>query len=94
MEASAEIFVSHTANKDNPHKVTKEQVGLGNVDNTSDMDKPVSNATISAIETLRQETQSAINTFKEENSAAHETITNELTTLIETETNQDRKSVV
>lgn len=87
MEASAEIFVSHTANKDNPHKVTKEQVGLGNVDNTSDMDKPVSNATISAIETLRQETQSAINTFKEENSAAHETITNELTTLIETETN-------
>ena len=30
--------------KDNPHNVTKSQVGLGNVDNTSDMDKPVSNA--------------------------------------------------
>lgn len=71
VEAAAEIFVTHTTNKDNPHKVTKEQVGLGNVDNTSDMDKPVSSATISAIETLRQETQSAINTFKDENSAAH-----------------------
>lgn len=29
---------------DNPHKVTKEQIGLGNVDNTSDIDKPISNA--------------------------------------------------
>lgn len=71
VEASAEIFVSHTANKDNPHKVTKEQVGLGNVDNTSDMDKPLSRAAISSIETLKLETLSAINTFKEENSAEH-----------------------
>lgn len=35
----------HTSNKDNPHGVTKEQVGLGNVDNTSDADKPISTAT-------------------------------------------------
>lgn len=28
--------------KDNPHNVTAEQIGLGNVDNTSDMDKPIS----------------------------------------------------
>lgn len=27
---------SHTGNKDNPHAVTKEQIGLGQVDNTSD----------------------------------------------------------
>ena len=40
---------NHIANKNNPHKVTKEQVGLGNVDNTADIDKPVSNATKSAI---------------------------------------------
>lgn len=39
----------HIADKDNPHKVTKVQVGLGNVDNTADVDKPVSNATKSAI---------------------------------------------
>ena len=40
---------THVADKNNPHQVTKEQVGLGNVDNTADVDKPVSNATKSAI---------------------------------------------
>ena len=40
---------SHISDKNNPHKVTKEQVGLGNVDNTADIDKPVSNAVNSAI---------------------------------------------
>ncbi len=40
---------NHIADKANPHQVTKEQVGLGNVDNTADVDKPVSNATKSAI---------------------------------------------
>ena len=39
----------HVANKNNPHQVTKQQVGLGNVDNTADVDKPVSNAVNSAI---------------------------------------------
>ena len=39
----------HIADKANPHQVTKAQVGLGNVDNTADVDKPVSNATESAI---------------------------------------------
>lgn len=39
----------HVSDNNNPHKVTKEQVGLGNVDNTADIDKPVSNATKSAI---------------------------------------------
>ena len=42
---------AHIANKNNPHEVTKQQVGLGNVDNTADIDKPVSNATKSAITT-------------------------------------------
>lgn len=37
-------LVEHKDNKENPHMVTKSQVGLGNVDNTSDADKPVSNA--------------------------------------------------
>ena len=39
----------HIADKNNPHNVTKEQVGLGSVDNTADVDKPISNATKSAI---------------------------------------------
>lgn len=41
---------THTSDTNNPHGVTKEQVGLGNVDNTSDMDKPVSTATQEALD--------------------------------------------
>lgn len=40
---------THINNKSNPHKVTKAQVGLGNVDNTSDANKPISNATQTAL---------------------------------------------
>lgn len=40
---------SHITNKSNPHGVTKAQVGLGNVNNTSDTDKPVSTAQATAI---------------------------------------------
>lgn len=39
----------HIANKSNPHAVTKAQVGLGNADNTSDANKPVSTTQASAI---------------------------------------------
>ena len=48
----------HVANKLNPHGVTKSQVGLGNVDNTSDINKPVSTAQQNAI-------NSALSTSKE-----------------------------
>lgn len=36
---------AHTSNTFNPHGTTKAQVGLGNADNTSDANKPVSTAT-------------------------------------------------
>lgn len=39
----------HETNKTNPHAVTKAQVGLGNVDNTSDTAKPISTATQNAL---------------------------------------------
>lgn len=39
----------HTSNYENPHKVTKAQVGLDNVDNTSDINKPISTATQNAL---------------------------------------------
>ena len=35
----------HITNVSNPHQVTKDQVGLSEVDNTSDVNKPISNAT-------------------------------------------------
>jgi hypothetical protein len=41
---------THLANLSNPHVVTKTQVGLGNVDNTSDANKPVSTATQTALD--------------------------------------------
>lgn len=40
---------THISNKSNPHSVTKVQVGLGNVDNTSDANKPISTATQNAL---------------------------------------------
>jgi len=43
-------ITSHTSNTSNPHSVTKTQVGLGNVDNTSDLNKPISTATQSALD--------------------------------------------
>ena len=43
-------LISHLANKNNPHGVNAEKVGLGNVSNTSDADKPVSTLQKVAIE--------------------------------------------
>lgn len=43
-------LISHLSNKSNPHAVTKSQVGLGNVDNTSDANKPVSTAQKAALD--------------------------------------------
>lgn len=40
---------NHINNTKNPHSVTKAQVGLGNVDNTSDANKPISLATKEAL---------------------------------------------
>ena len=47
---------SHTGNTENPHSVTKSQVGLGNVDNTSDINKPVSTAQQAAIDAVDNKT--------------------------------------
>ena len=43
---------THTSDKNNPHEVNAEQIGLGNVDNTSDINKPISNATQQALNEL------------------------------------------
>lgn len=47
--SSVSANTTHRGRTDNPHSVTKAQVGLGNVDNTSDADKPVSTAQQSAL---------------------------------------------
>jgi hypothetical protein len=49
-KADATDLTTHTSDTSNPHSVTKTQVGLGNVDNTSDAGKPVSTATQTALD--------------------------------------------
>ena len=53
-------LTTHTANTANPHSVTKTQVGLGDVDNTSDVNKPVSTAQAAAI-ALKRDKSTAFN---------------------------------
>ncbi|MCM1230740.1 MAG: hypothetical protein NC489_11450 [Ruminococcus flavefaciens] len=48
-----EVFDAHL-NADNPHGITPEMIGLGNVDNTSDEEKPISNATQAALDDLEK----------------------------------------
>lgn len=54
-------LISHLANKSNPHDVTKAQVGLGNADNTSDINKPVSTAQKDAIDLAQTTVQNNLN---------------------------------
>ena len=68
IESDAKTNLSnHTTREDNPHKVTAEQVGLGNVDNTSDANKPISTAQAAANATLQagiDANAAAINSIK------------------------------
>ena len=44
-------FIIHKSSL-NPHNITKDTIGLGNVDDTSDLDKPISKAVQEALTTL------------------------------------------
>lgn len=44
------LINNHKENTNNPHGVTAEQIGLGNVNNTSDLEKPISNAMQEALD--------------------------------------------
>lgn len=50
LEETGTSLTTHTSAKGNPHGVTKSQVGLGNVDNTSDANKPISTAAQTALD--------------------------------------------
>lgn len=54
---------NHVNDINNPHNVTKSQVGLGNVDNTSDADKPISTAQQTALD-AKQDTISDLATIR------------------------------
>lgn len=57
----ADNLDEHMLDKNNPHEVTKAQVGLGNVDNTSDLDKPISNATQAALDVITDNLSNHVN---------------------------------
>lgn len=59
---------NHIANTSNPHSVTAAQVGLGNVDNTSDLNKPISTATQAALNN-KQDVISDLATIRSDASA-------------------------
>lgn len=50
-------LTKHINNTSNPHNVTKTQVGLGNCDNTSDANKPISTATQAALNTKANDSE-------------------------------------
>ena len=61
-------------NASNPHKISKSTIGLGNVDNTSDVNKPVSTAQATAIADAKKagtDAKSAISTHTADKSNPH-----------------------
>ncbi len=52
LETDLASLRAHVADTNNPHATTKQQVGLGNANNTSDASKPVSTATQAALNLL------------------------------------------
>ena len=57
---SGSQLMNHILDNQNPNYTTKLQVGLGNVDNTSDINKPISSATQTALTNLNTSLTSAI----------------------------------
>ena len=49
ISTNSTALLAHLSLTNNPHSVTKTQVGLGNADNTSDANKPISTATQTAL---------------------------------------------
>lgn len=70
--SSIDINVTnHINNTQNPHNVTKTQVGLSNVDNTSDIDKPISTAVQSALDLMLPKSEAPTKVSDLENDAAY-----------------------
>ena len=70
---------THTNNKNNPHSVTKAQVGLGNCDNTSDVNKPISTATQAALDTLTTNLETEVNRATGRENSINNALTAEIT---------------
>ncbi len=56
MDKKLQEYDAHMEDTSNPHEVTKAQVGLSEADNTSDANKPISNAAKAALDTKADKT--------------------------------------
>lgn len=54
------LAYAHTLDTANPHGVTKAQVGLSNVDNTADINKPISTSTQNALDSKLPTTERSV----------------------------------
>lgn len=50
--AASQRDLDYHVNSINPHRITKDTIGLGKVNNTSDLEKPISNATKEALKEI------------------------------------------
>lgn len=62
INANKTAIDTHVAKQDNPHNVTAAQVGLGNVNNTADADKPISTAQQAALDLKQDKTDNTLTT--------------------------------
>lgn len=84
LEALSEDVSEHISDLDNPHQVTKGQVGLSNVDNTADKDKPVSSVQQAALDKKADKTTvSALSESVSDNSAAIDALDASISSLSE-----------
>ena len=77
LKADLSSFNEHVDDTSNPHSVTKSQVGLGNVDNTSDVNKPVSTATQNALD-LKADDVDVVKLAGNQTVSGEKTFTNKL----------------
>jgi len=61
LQEDEEGLQTHISDTSNPHVVTAGLIGLGNVNNTSDADKPVSTATQTALDLKAEDFASTLN---------------------------------
>lgn len=66
--ADVSEVIEHIDDYDNPHRVSKTQVGLDNVDNTSDVNKPISSATQTALDNI----EASLDSHVDDKSNPHE----------------------
>ena len=74
IETNRQGLATHEDDTNNPHSVTKSQVGLGNVDNTSDADKPVSTDQQTALDGKVDKTTEHNKVYATDNSGAQTTL--------------------